>query len=504
MKNAAVIGVLVVAGLAWSGRSLVLGNEKKASFPASSRARVARGDLVITVEENGYLTAKENVSIKPKFKGEGTITWLIEEGKLAKPGDVLVEFDRTELETQITELENDLAQYEIELEAARANLEIQQRDNQATIEKAELALEAARLTLEKFEQGDSPNELRKLDLAVEKAESEFARAKERFQQVPELVAQGFLTRIQEEEERIRLREAEIGQESSRRDRELYQTYTQRMERTKFETEVKDGVRELENSRKKAEINLKEKQAAVTQREGQVTSTKTRLEQQRTELEHYTVKCDKEGTVHYGDPERPWWRDEIKVGSTVYQGATLITIPDLSSMQVLIQVHEADIDKVALDLPVVVTVDSRPGESFDGKITEIATVATSANWTDESNKSFKVEVTLTGISGTLRPGVTAKAEIKIETLSAVLQIPLHAIVPENGKNLAFVVQEDGYQQREIEIGKHDSHRVEIRSGLAEGDEVLLYDPRAGGAGGEAGGEKPDAEAAPSLPVTAAAG
>jgi RND family efflux transporter MFP subunit len=504
MKIVAVIGVLVVAGIAWSGRSLVLGSEKRAVFPASSRARVTRGDLVITVEENGYLTAKENVNVKPKFKGQGTITWLIEEGKLVKPGDLLVEFDRTELETQITALENNLAQYEIELEAARANLEIQQRDNQATIEKAELALEASRLTLEKFEQGDTPNELRKLDLAVEKAESEFSRAKERYQQVPELVAQGFLTRIQEEEERIRLREAEIGQESARRERELYQTYTQRMERTKHETAGKDAVRELENSRKKAEINLKEKQAAVTQREGQVTSTRTRLEQQRTELEHYTVKCEKEGTVHYGDPEQPWWRDDIKVGSTVYQGATLVTIPDLSSMQVLIQVHEADIDKVALELPVIVTVDSRPGESFEGKITEIATVANSANWTDESNKSFKVEVTLAGITGTLRPGVTAKAEIRIETLGGVLQVPLHAIVPENGKNLAFVLQGDGYEQREVEIGKHDSHRVEIRSGLSEGDEVLLYDPRSGGAGAGQGVETKGAESAPSLPVTAAAG
>lgn len=504
MKTAAVIGILVVIGVAWSGRGMVLGGEKKAAFPASSRAKVARGDLVITVEENGYLTAKENVNVKPKFKGQGTITWLIEEGKLVKPGDLLVEFDRTELETLITELENNLAQYEIELEAARANLEIQQRDNQATIEKAELALEAAKLTLEKFEQGDAPNELRKLDLAVEKAESEFGRAKERYQQVPELVAQGFLTRIQEEEERIRLREAEIGQENARRERELYQTYTQRMERTKFETEVKDGVRELENSRKKAEINLKEKQAAVTQREGQVASTRTRLEQQRTELEHYTVKCEKEGTVHYGDPEQPWWRDDIKVGSTVYQGATLVTIPDLSSMQVLIQVHEADIDKVALDLPVIVTVDSRPGESFAGKITEIATVANSANWTDESNKSFKVEVTLAGITGTLRPGVTAKAEVRIETLSAVLQVPLHAIVPENGKNLAFVVHGDVYEEREVEIGKHDSHKVEVRTGLVEGDEVLLYDPRSGGAGGATGGEKSSPEVPSSVPVTAAAG
>ena len=153
-------------------------------------------------------------------------------------------------------------------------------------------------------------------------------------------------------------------------------------------------RELENARKKADINLKEKQAAHAQRERQVQSTKSRLDQQRTELGHYTIKDENPGIVHYGDPDQPWYRDEIKVGSNVYQGRTIITIPDLTTMQVLLQVHEADIAEVKEGLPVVVTVDARKGESFTGKITEVASVATSTSWTDETNKTFKVEVTLT--------------------------------------------------------------------------------------------------------------
>src|SRR5262249_51709714 len=163
-------------------------------------------------EENGYLTAKNNANVKPKFKGQGTITWLIEEGKTVAAGDLLVELDKTQLETQVTDLENQLAQYQIERDAAQANLEIQERDNTASIEKADLALQMAQLTLERYEKGDAPNEERKLKLADEKAVSALERAKERFQEVPELVKQGFLTRIQEEEERINVREAEINQE----------------------------------------------------------------------------------------------------------------------------------------------------------------------------------------------------------------------------------------------------------------------------------------------------
>jgi HlyD family secretion protein len=504
MKIAVWIGLVAVLGVAASGRWLVGGKAEAAGKRSSSAtiAKVARGDLVIAVEENGFLSAKDNVKISPKYKGSGTITVLVEEGKSVVPGDVLVEFDKTQLESQITELENQLTQYEIELEAAKANLEIQERDNQATIEKAELALEMAQLTKERYEQGDAPNELRKLDLAAEKANSELERAKERFQQVPELVAAGFLTRIQEEEERIKLREAEIGDENAKKDLELHKSYTVRMEGKKKETEVKDGVRELENARKKAGINLKEKQAALAQRERQVTTTKSRLEQQRTELGHYTVKAENPGIVHYGDPDNPWWRQEVKVGNNAYQGQTLITIPDLTTMQVLLQIHEDDIDKLKLEMAVVVTIDSRKGETFTGKITEIASVAASNRWNDDSNKSFKVEVTLDSSTTDLRAGVTAKAEIEIETVKDALYVPIHAIVSESGKNLAFLVQADGHVERDVKIGKNNAHYVQILEGLAEGDEVLLYDPREEGEAGTSGPAASAAEPAAESPLPGA--
>jgi len=488
MKITALIALLVVLGLAASKRWLVFGKEEASTVPTSSRFTVARGPLRITVEEDGYLKAKENVTIKPKFKGQGTITWLIEEGKNVAPDDNLIEFDKTQLETQISELENSLVQFEIELEGAKAELEIQERDNQASIEKAELTLQAAQLTLERYQEGDAPNELRKLNLAAEKAKSELERAKERFLKVPELVQQGFLTRIQEEEERITLREAEINDENAKKDLELHQNYTRRMELTKKQTDVKDGERELENARKKADINLKQKQAAHAQRERQVTSTKTRLEQQRTELGYYTIKAEKAGVVHYGDPEEPWYREEIKVGSVTWQGRTILTIPDLSEMQVLVQIHEADIDKIKKDQVVVVTVDARKGESFLSKITEIASVASSTNWSDESNKSFKVEITLDATPPDLRAGVTAKAEIQIETLADVLQCPIHAIVPEGGKHLAFVVKGAEIEEREVKIGKNNAHHVHILEGLSEGEEVLLYDPRSESGAGKSGEQK----------------
>jgi len=504
MKGFLLVIGLVAVGATAATQLVGLGREDVAPVPAGTLHTARRGDLVITVTENGYLKAKNSEFIQPKFKREGTITWLVEEGEEVEQGQVLVEFDKTELENQLVELESSLLQFEIELEAARADQAIQERDNQASVETAELKLEIAELTLERYEKGEAPNELRKKTLAAEKAGSEHERALDRYEEVPELAAKGFLTKNQEEEERILLREAEINKENAARDLELYVEYTQRMELTQKRADVKDARRELENAREKAVINLKEKQVRVTSNGRQVSSTEARLAQLRAELEQLTIRSPKPGTVHYGDPARPWMHDEIKLGNRVRQGNTVITLPDLRAMQVLIQVHEADIDLVQKGMTAIVTVETHKGRSFPAEVTDIATVASSVGWTDESNRAFRVEITLgepepepepedgseEGIE--LRAGVSARVEIQVAERENVLQVPIHAVAAEGGQHFCFVHAGGKTARREVEVGEHNAHFVEITGGLEEGEEVLLFDPRkAGGSGGapverEAGG------------------
>lgn len=470
---------LLILGAAGYGAWNVYGEDVSAKgaarFDTDSLYSVKRGDLSITVTENGYLKAKNDLKIKPEFKREGTITWLIEEGEEVEEGDLLVEFDRTDLETQVDELGTTLFQYRNELEAAQAELEIQKRDNEAAIEKAEFELEMAEKTLEKYEKGEAPNERRKMQLALEKAESGFTRAEERYQQTPDLVEQGFLTKSDEEQERINLREAEINKENATEDLRLFEVYTFPMDLKAKQNSVRDAERNLTNAREKSVINTKEREARVTAATAKVKSTEIRLEKLNEELGFMTIKAPQPGIVHYGDPGRPWMRDQIKVGNQFRRGNTLITLPDLSVMQVLVQVHEADIDLVSEDQDVLVSIESIKDRTFPAKVTHIASVA-SSNWMDEANKTFRAEITMEPTEESMRAGITATAEIQVEVIEDVLQVPIHSIVAEAGKRYCFLPAEDGYERREVEIGKNNSHYVEVVSGLEEGDEVLLYDPR----------------------------
>lgn len=472
-----VLGGIVLAGGAFklfvSGASPVQAGWAVGAGQATTPVR--RGELKISVSESGYLKAKNSLNIQPQFAREGTITSLVKEGKLVEVDEILVEFDKTELQTQIDDISNNLIQYRTELEAAKAEFEIQKRESAAVSDKADFELQVARMKLEMHEKGQGPNELRKKKLAAEKAHSEHERAKEQFEKVPELRKEGFLTKIQEEEERIKLREREIEVENADKDLELHQTYTEPMELREKQNAVQDAERGLTNAREKAEISLKEKEARLTSLDGKVKSTEARLAKLTRELGFMTIKAARPGIVYYGNPAEPWNHDDIKVGNRIHQGNTVITLPDLKEMQVLIQVHEADIDLVKLGQSVIVTLEAVKDRSFPAKVTKIGAVANS-NWGNPENKTFEVEVDMDPIDIELRAGTTAKAEIQVETVPDMLQVPVHAVFAEEEQHFCFVDGGSSFEKRAVKIGKNNNHYVAVLEGLKEGEAVLLYDPR----------------------------
>ncbi len=480
-KTIIIVSILVVTAILIGLAGTVNSDSGESQTSERSLFTARIQDLDIAVTENGNLKAKNSANIVPQFDREGTIMTLVEEGKEVIEGEVLIVFDKTDIETQIDDLQTRLIQYETELDAAKADLQIQIKDNASTTRKADLALDMSKLELNKYLEGDAPNAYRKAMLAVERAQSEFDRAKEKMAQVPELLAEGFLTQDQSKEEEFRHREAEINLENASTDLELLLKYTKPMDIKKKESDVDEKDRDLQRSKEKAKISIKEKEARVTRHERQVKSTKARLETLRKQAEKMTITAPKPGIVMYGDPARPWEQDQIKVGNRVWSGMTLLTIPDLTEMQCLVQIHEADINKIKENQEVLITVDSEKGESFTGFVSKVAKVATSQGWrSNSSSKSFPVEITMHQAEVELRAGITAKVQINIESLADVLVVPIHSVFNESGKQFCFVQTASEIENRPVTLGRHNEHFVVVEDGLQKGEKVLLFDPRRDGA------------------------
>jgi multidrug efflux pump subunit AcrA (membrane-fusion protein) len=87
-------------------------------------------------------------------------------------------------------------------------------------------------------------------------------------------------------------------------------------------------------------------------------------------------------------------------------------------------------------------------------------------------------------------MSAKVEVIIDELYDVLSVPIQTVTTQEGVKLCYVVTGSGPEKREVETGAFNNDFVEIKSGLVEGDKVLLNPPRVSEleAGGKKGGEK----------------
>lgn len=483
MKTIILVLVLVVVGV--GGFFLfrpAAGRERGDGIRDELLYSVRRGTLTVALAENGSLMAKNSEKITPQTRRGGKITFLVEEGKTVEEGEVLCKLDTTDLEEQLQQLELDIVKTDADLNTARTELDIQHSENAASIEKARIALAKAEKELERYRDGDAPKAQRNLEIAIKEAETQHSRAKKKYEDSVKLLEQDYINKSQVEQDKIDFERAEIQLTGAQWDLEIFKTYTYPMTMTDRETAVSDAKRGLENADKRAASTLRQREVAVESQERRLTRLKKQLEEVKEEIDHFTIKSPSPGIVIYGDPEQPWYRTEIKLGANIWGGFNLFTIPDLRVMQVQVQIHEADINKVKEEQPATVTMDTYPGLILQGQVTKIASIAGGSDWRRASSevKEFTVDITLEEVPDlVLKPGVSAKAEIFIEELADVLFVPLQCIFFEEGAHHCFALTEDGEPvQMQVKPGVSNDNYIHILEGLEEGDRVLLYNPKLG--------------------------
>ena len=502
MKPAVVVTVLAVVAI---GGGYLLGGDSSDGAEASVREEllfdVQRGLLNVTITENGTLVAKESQKVSSGTHRRSEITFLIEEGSLVEQDQVIARLDASDLEKERDQLERDIASTKANLLTAQTDLEIQKNDSAASIEKARFAVSKAEKELEKYTEGDGPNEHRRLEVSVKQKETEYLRMKKRFEDSQELFDLEYINKTQYEEDEINFEKAEVEYEGAQLDLQIFEKYTDPLSVAEKTNALEDARRELGNAEKRAASTVRQKEVSVEKSEKILSNQQREFEERIEEIAKMTVRSPSPGIVLYGDPEEPWRRNDIKVGGSIHGRETIFTIPDLRVMVVKLWIHEADINKLSEGLPAKVTMDTYPGVVLDAEVSKISRIAGSPDRWDSNPevKRFEVDVLITADAGIeLKPGISAKAEIFVDELQDVLYVPLQCVFLEEGQHYVSVLDADGRPERRAVTpgSSSDTHR-QILEGLDEGDRVLLYNPNlpAGdAASGDGDGGDGDAEPA----------
>jgi RND family efflux transporter MFP subunit len=244
-----------------------------------------------------------------------------------------------------------------------------------------------------------------------------------------------------------------------------------------------GISEGQLTQVKTSINAHQVSQSVDLERLQSRKDKTvrDMERAKTYLEKMVIRAPLDGIVNilpnmraqgnFGASPPPF-----KEGDAVSTGVAIAEIPDLSEMRVELKLEEVDRGKVQLGQRVRIRVDAIPDREFTAKLDWISPIA-SLNFRrgGMSEKTFPARATLENLDSRLRPGMSATAEVIIESEPGRLLIPIKASFMHNGKPAVYVQKGQKFLIRNIEVGKRNENDLIVASGLDEGEIVTLENP-----------------------------
>lgn len=167
---------------------------------------------------------------------------------------------------------------------------------------------------------------------------------------------------------------------------------------------------------------------------------------------------------------------FKEGDSAWTGAAIAEIPDLTSMRIELKLEEVERGKSKLGQQVRVRVDAIADKEFTAELDWISPVA-SLNFSrfTTAEKFFQAYATLNNLDPRLRPGMSASAEVVIESQPHALLVPARASFIHNGKPAVYVQRGQQFVIREIEVGKRNENDIVVLKNLREGEVVTIENP-----------------------------
>lgn len=253
------------------------------------------------------------------------------------------------------------------------------------------------------------------------------------------------------------------------------------DRMQFEPEAKRREAQLEFER--ARLAFEQAKLAVENktivRKSELGNLQLRINQINSdiasstrEMDQLTVKAPISGLIVY---ENNWSTGrKITVGDQPWPGMPLISLPDLSAMQVEVSINEMDIAKVKVGQRVRVTPDAFPDKAFEGTITSVSQIGREKG-SGSNVKVFDIIVDIKGTDEVLKPGITTTNRVVVGSVEKALSIPIVAVTEEEKKTFVYVRNGGGFDRREVVLGERNDNFVVVKKGLTEGERVALRNP-----------------------------
>lgn len=422
-----IVGAAITAGAVWIPE--IFGEKEEG--PRLTH-RVTRGDLVVSIVEQGTLESAENKEITCDVRGYNMVTFVVESGSFVQKGDVLVRLDTKVIEETVS------------LQKTNAHIA------HATLERTKADVAKNEIAIDAYVNGRFRSQMEALERQRAIADANLETAKKLYDQSQVLFRRGYVTALDVEGNEFAIKQAKLELDVVDTDINVLNEYTKKMELVTLNGRLTASRSKLEAD--KAGLAMDE----------------ARRDRALEELEACVIKADRSGLVIY--PSAAAWKDspDIAEGVGVRKDQVLLLMPDLNKMQVKVGIHESMIDRVEKGLVVQVTL---PDRTLEAEVSSVSTIASPGGWWTGDVVEYDTIIELPSEEG-LKPGMTAEIEVILARHNDVLTVPVTAVVESQQGFFCWVKTEDEIQRRSVKVGDSDDVFIILEAGLKEGDDVIL--------------------------------
>lgn len=453
-----IVGVVVVGIIVFvlfQTNILPFGQKSKNQFVMTEP--VKRGDLLVTVTEDGTLESAANLEVKCEVAGGSSILWIIPDGTYVEEGQKIVELDSAQLEDQISAQQN-------VLEKAKA-----------TRIQAEKDYAVAKISVTEYEEGTFKQDLQAADTEVTIALENLRNAQNSLEHSQKMFRKGYLSKLELESQQFAVKRAQLELDSANSAKEVLIKFTKAKQLEDLKSQV--ATSEAKMNSEIRSYDLEEK----------------KLEKLKDQKVNCLIYAPQKGMVVYANSKSRWGQQTatIEEGAAVRERQAIIKLPDLTKMQVNVKVHESKVELLEPGLRAIVKVQ---GQELQGTVDFVANQPEQGSFMAAKVQEYSTIIKIDGEQTGLKPGMTAEAQILVTHEKNVLMIPVASIVQQSGKYFTWVDKNGNFDRRELLLGASDDNFVVVQDGVAEGEEVIL-NPRAiieeaRGAGDESEGADED--------------
>jgi Cu(I)/Ag(I) efflux system membrane fusion protein len=189
------------------------------------------------------------------------------------------------------------------------------------------------------------------------------------------------------------------------------------------------------------------------------------------------------------------RRPLQPGDQVWEGRTIATIPDLSTMRALVEVSEEQARQVKRKQEAEIVVDALSDRVFPGEVTEISQTAQEARlggFMPSGERVFQTYVEMKDHEGVpLRPGMSAQVRIIVERIPDAVSVPLVCVFERDDRHVVYL-RDDGKDFRPVEVvlGEESEGEVVVIRGLEGGEVLSVREIGEGDAAASDAGDRPD--------------